>query len=53
MIRTDRLQLFVCGGKDYDYDATPDELYRFLAAGSLGREMNDIKHGNSHSLRRL
>lgn len=41
------------GGKDYDYGATPDELYRFLAAGSLGREMNDIKHGNSHSMRRL
>lgn len=41
------------GGKDYDYNATPDELYKFLAAGSLGREMNDIKHGKSHSLRRL
>lgn len=41
------------GGKDYSYNATPDELYAFLAAGSLGREMNDIKHGNSHSLRRL
>lgn len=41
------------GTKEYTYDATPDELYRFLSAGSLGREINDIKNGNSHSMRRM
>lgn len=53
MTRTDKLLLCACGDKDYDYNATPDELYAFLAAGSLGKEMNAIKQGNSHSLRRL
>ena len=41
------------GNKWYEYRATPSQFQRFLASGSLGREMNNIKKGNSMTLTRL
>lgn len=38
------------GDKWYTYSATPDQFQRFLTSGSLGREMNRIKHDRSTSM---
>ena len=40
-------------GKWYEYGASPEQFQRFLASGSLGREMNRIKHDRSMTLSRL
>ena len=40
------------GGKEYTYAATPDQLKRFMSAGSLGREINQINKGRGTSLQR-
>ena len=40
-------------GKWYEYGASPEQFQRFLASGSLGREMNNIKNGKSMSLTRI
>lgn len=40
-------------GKWYEYGASPEQFQRFLASGSLGREMNNIKNNKSMSLTRL
>ena len=41
------------GNNWYEYRATPEQFQRFLASGSLGREMNNIKNGKSMSLTRI
>lgn len=38
------------GGQWHTYSATPEQFQRFLTAGSLGREMNRIKHDRSTSM---
>lgn len=38
------------GGQWYTYAATPDQFQKFLTSGSLGREMNRIKHNKSTSM---
>ena len=38
------------GGQWYTYAATPDQFQKFLTSGSLGREMNRIKHDRSTSM---
>ena len=38
------------GGQWYTYSATPDQFQKFLTSGSLGREMNRIKHDKSTSM---
>ena len=38
------------GDKWYTYAATPDQFQKFLTSGSLGREMNRIKHDRSTSM---
>ena len=38
------------GGKWYTYYSTPDQFQKFLTSGSLGREMNRIKHDRSTSM---
>lgn len=38
------------GGHWYTYSATPDQYQKFLTSGSLGREMNRIKHDRSTSM---
>lgn len=38
------------GGQWYTYSATPDQFQKFLTSGSLGREMNRIKHDRSTSM---
>lgn len=38
------------GGQWYTYSATPEQFQRFLTAGSLGREMNNIRRGHSSSM---
>lgn len=38
------------GGQWYAYAATPEQFQRFLTAGSLGREMNNIKNNRSSSM---
>ena len=38
------------GDKWYTYSATPDQFQKFLTSGSLGREMNRIKHDRSTSM---
>lgn len=40
-------------GKWYQYSATPDQFQTFLKSGSLGKEMNRIKKGDSMSLTRI
>ena len=41
------------GGKQYQYMATPDQLKAFLTAGSLGQEMNRIKHGQGYTMTKV
>ena len=38
------------GGQWYTYSATPGQFHKFLTSGSLGREMNRIKHDKSTSM---
>lgn len=38
------------GGQWYTYSATPEQFQKFLMSGSLGREMNRIKHDRSTSM---
>lgn len=38
------------GDKWYTYSATPEQFQNFLTSGSLGREMNRIKHDRSTSM---
>lgn len=38
------------GGQWYTYSASPDQFQKFLTSGSLGREMNRIKHDRSTSM---
>lgn len=38
------------GGQWYTYSATPEQFQKFLTSGSLGREMNRIKHDRSSSM---
>ena len=38
------------GGQWYTYSATPNQFQKFLTSGSLGREMNRIKHDKSTSM---
>lgn len=38
------------GGQWYTYSATPAQFHKFLTSGSLGREMNRIKHDRSTSM---
>lgn len=38
------------GGKYYTYAATPQQMQRFLSAGSLGQEINRIKRNRGTSL---
>ena len=38
------------GGHWYTYSATPAQFQKFLTSGSLGREMNRIKHDKSTSM---
>ena len=40
------------GGKEYTYAATPDQLKRFMSAGSLGKEINRINKSRGTSLQR-
>lgn len=40
-------------GKWYQYSATPGQFQSFLKSGSLGKEMNRIKKGDSMSLTRI
>ena len=40
-------------GKWYQYSATPDQFQTFLKSGSLGKEMNRIKKGDSMSLTKI
>ena len=49
---TQRAMVQLGGGKYYTYDASPEQLKAFLKAGSLGKEINRIKHGQGSSLRR-
>lgn len=37
-------------GRAYEYNATPDQLKRFMNAGSLGKEINNIKNGHGTSM---
>lgn len=48
---TQRAMIQLGGGKYYTYSCTPDQLRAFMSAGSLGREINNIKwnHGTSMS----
>lgn len=38
------------GNKWYTYKASPEQFKRFMTAGSLGKEMNNIKYGKSTSM---
>lgn len=38
------------GNQWYTYASSPEQFKRFLSSGSLGREMNNIKHGSSMSM---
>lgn len=38
------------GQKWYTYSATPEQFQKYLTSGSLGREMNRIKHDRSTSM---
>lgn len=44
------LAMLMIGGKWYTYAATPEQFQQYLTAGSLGREMNNIKNGHSSSM---
>ena len=44
------LAMLKMGDKWYTYSSTPEQFQRFLMSGSLGREMNNIKHGRSTSM---
>lgn len=44
------LAMLMMGGKWYTYSATPEQFQRYLTAGSLGREMNNIKYNRSTSM---
>lgn len=45
-----QLAMLMIGGKWYTYAATPEQFQQYLTAGSLGREMNNIKNGRSSSM---
>ena len=47
---TRRAMVQLGGGKYYTYSATPEQLRAFLRAGSLGREINNIKYGKGTSM---
>ena len=47
---TQRAMVQLGGGDYYTYAATPDQLRKFLMAGSLGKEINRIKRGNGSSM---
>lgn len=44
------LAMLMMGGKWYTYSATPEQFQHFLMSGSLGREMNNIKHDRGTTL---
>jgi hypothetical protein len=41
------------GDKWYEYRASPSQFQQFMASGSLGREMNNIKHNRSMSMSKI
>ena len=49
---TERAMVQLNGGNYYTYAATPQQLIQFMRAGSLGKEINKIKHGQGHSLQK-
>lgn len=48
--KDNNLAFLQMGNKWYTYKASPDQFKRFMSAGSLGKEMNNIKHGKSSSM---
>lgn len=48
--KTNGLAMLKMGGKWYTYSATPEQFKTFLSAGSLGREMNNIRRGKGISM---
>lgn len=44
------LAMLMMGNKWYTYSATPEQFQKYLSAGSLGQEMNRIKHDKSTSM---
>ena len=50
--KTNKLAMLKMDGQWYTYSATPEQFKSFLSSGSLGREMNRIKHDRSTSMNR-
>ena len=50
--KTNKLAMLKMDGQWYTYSATPEQFKSFLQSGSLGREMNRIKHDRSTSMNR-
>lgn len=48
--KTYKLAMLKMNGQWYTYSATPEEFMSFLQSGSLGREMNKIKHNKSTTM---
>ena len=48
--KTNKLAMLKMDGQWYTYSATPEQFKSFLSSGSLGREMNRIKHDRSTSM---
>lgn len=48
--KTNKLAMLKMDGQWYTYSATPEQFKSFLSSGSLGREMNRIKHDRSMSM---
>ena len=48
--KTNKLAMLKMNGQWYTYSATPEQFKSFLSSGSLGREMNRIKHDRSTSM---
>lgn len=47
---TQRAMIQLGGGKYYTYSCTPEQLRAFMSAGSLGREINNIKWNRGTSM---
>lgn len=47
---TQRAMVQLGGGKYYTYSCSPDQLRAFMSAGSLGREINNIKWNRGTSM---
>ena len=48
--KANELAMLKIGDNWYTYSPTPEQFKSFLQAGSLGREMNNIKNGRSTSM---